>query len=138
LCAVYCADGTQINEPTKYVATTLTSISTMMQMSVPHLNVLTKCDKVNDKQLLEKLTGSMSCQELMDDLGHSEEKKLFFTERFFKLNQALVGVIDTYSMVHFLCVDIQDEESLQHVVMQIDQLVQYDDYRMPNDKHFLD
>jgi hypothetical protein len=46
VCAVYCADGTQVNEPTKYISGCLTSISTMMQMGVPHLNVLTKCDKV--------------------------------------------------------------------------------------------
>jgi len=46
ICAVYCADGTYINEPTKYISCCLTSVSTMIQMSVPHLNVLTKCDKI--------------------------------------------------------------------------------------------
>lgn len=30
VCAVYCADGTYVNEPTKYIATCLTAISTMM------------------------------------------------------------------------------------------------------------
>ena len=66
--AVYCADGTQINEPTKYVAGCLTAISTMMQMGTPHLNVLTKCDKVQDKDMLEKLTNNYSTQEVMLEL----------------------------------------------------------------------
>ena len=58
VCAAYCADGTQANEPTKYIATCLTAVSTMMQMSVPHLNVLTKCDKIDNKEVLDILTSS--------------------------------------------------------------------------------
>ena len=46
LCAAYCSDGTYLGEPTKYISTCLTSIATMMQMGLPHLNVLTKCDKI--------------------------------------------------------------------------------------------
>jgi GTPase SAR1 family protein len=64
VCAVYCADGTQLGEPTKYVSTCLTSISTMMQLQLPHLNVLTKCDKVTDKAMLERISSIMSCQDL--------------------------------------------------------------------------
>ena len=46
LCAMYCADGTFINEPTKYISACLTSLSAMSQLSLPHLNVLTKIDKL--------------------------------------------------------------------------------------------
>ncbi len=61
VCAVYCADGTHINEPTKMIACSLTSVSTMIQMGVPHLNILTKCDKVQDKELLDKVASQMTC-----------------------------------------------------------------------------
>ena len=44
--AVYCADGTFINEPAKYISACLTALSTMTQLGVPHLNILTKCDKL--------------------------------------------------------------------------------------------
>jgi GPN-loop GTPase len=54
------------------------------------------------------------------------------------LNQALVEVIDGFSLVSYHTLDITDEESLNNVLMQIDNMVQYDDYRMPNDKKFLD
>jgi GTPase SAR1 family protein len=46
LCAAYCADGTFINEPTKYISACLTSLSAMAQLNLPHLNILTKCDKI--------------------------------------------------------------------------------------------
>lgn len=48
--AVYCADGTFINEPAKYISACLTALSTMTQLNVPHLNVLTKCDKLKQAQ----------------------------------------------------------------------------------------
>jgi GPN-loop GTPase len=100
ICAVYCADGTYVNEPTKYIATSLTSISTMVQMSVPHLNILTKCDKIQNKELLEMLTSSNSVKEILEDLGHTSEKQ-FFTSKFKKLNELLVGVIDGFSLVNY-------------------------------------
>ena len=61
LCAAYCSDGTYLSEPTKYIATSLTSIATMMQMGLPHINVLTKCDKITNKELLERVSEATSC-----------------------------------------------------------------------------
>ena len=55
LCSVYCADGTFVTEPSKYLSACLTSVSTMTQLSLPHLNLLTKCDEVQDKQLLDRM-----------------------------------------------------------------------------------
>ena len=56
VCTMYCADGTFISEPTKYLSACLTSVATMSQMTLPHLNVLTKCDKIEDKEFLERMT----------------------------------------------------------------------------------
>jgi len=47
-------------------------------------------------------------------------------------------VIDGFSMINFHALDITDEESVSDVLMQIDNMVQYDEYRMPNDKKFMD
>ena len=46
MCAVYCADGTFVSESSKYIAACLTSVSCMLQLSLPHINVLTKCDRL--------------------------------------------------------------------------------------------
>jgi len=54
------------------------------------------------------------------------------------LNKALVEVVDGFSMINFHALDITDEESVSDVLMQIDNMVQYDEYRMPNDKKFMD
>lgn len=82
----------------------------------------------------------MTCQQMLEECGSEKEEKggQFFTQKFFKLNQALVGVIDGFSMVNYHTLDITDEESVSDVLMQIDNMVQYDEYRMPNDKKFMD
>jgi len=47
-------------------------------------------------------------------------------------------VIDNFSLVNYQQLNIQDEESVSMVMAAIDNLVQYDDYRMPKDTNFLD
>ena len=64
--------------------------------------------------------------------------KVSFSPKSFKLNKALVEVVDGFSMINFHALDITDEESVSDVLMQIDNMVQYDEYRMPNDKKFMD
>ena len=98
LCAAYCSDGTYLNEPTKYIATSLTSISTMMQMGLPHVNVLTKCDKIPNKEFLDSIGEAPSCRAIISD---QMDERNFFSKKFMKLNEAIVDVVDNYGMVNF-------------------------------------
>jgi hypothetical protein len=45
--------------------------------------------------------------------------------RFARLNQALAELVDDYSMVNFLPLDITDEDSIQFVLSHIDNAIQY-------------
>ena len=98
MCAAYCADGTNLNEPTKYIATCLTSVSTMVQISLPHLNVLTKCDKIPNKKFLDQVSEAASCKEIVSD---QMDEKNFFSKKFFKLNQVIIDVVDGFGLVNF-------------------------------------
>ena len=88
--------------------------------------------------MIERFTSASSCADILGELGHFDSDKGYFNDKFFKLNKALVGVIDGFSLVNYHPVDITEEESINEVIMNIDGLVQYDDYRMPNDKNFMD
>jgi len=70
--------------------------------------------------------------------ANKEIQGQFFNKKFFKLNQAIMEVIDNFSLVNYQQLNIQDEESVSMVMAAIDNLVQYDDYRMPKDTNFLD
>ena len=47
-------------------------------------------------------------------------------------------MIDNYSTMNFHQLNIEEEESVHELQMTIDNMVQYDENRMPNDKHFMD
>jgi hypothetical protein len=44
-------DSLFIVDPTKFISGVLCSLSAMVQMELPHINVLTKCDLVDEKEL---------------------------------------------------------------------------------------
>ena len=47
----------------------------------------------------------------------------FFNEKFFKLNQAIIEVIDNFSMPNFQQLNVDEEESVQELQITIDNMV---------------
>ena len=138
--AVYCADGTFINEPAKYISACLTALSTMTQLGVPHLNVLTKCDKLkkavgdnpdDEETLLDQIV-QMGAAECLANVNQ------FFSPKFYDLNKKIVEVIENFNLVQYIPLNIQDEDSVDTIIQQIDNLVQYDEYRMPKEGNMAD
>lgn len=48
-----------------------------------------------------------------------------YKKKFFKLNKALARVIDDYSLVKFTPIDITDEDSINDILLIIDNIQQY-------------
>jgi len=93
LCSLYCADSTFINEPSKYISACLTSVATMTQVALPHLNILTKCDKVPNKELLERMC-TLQYEDCFEDKDAS-----FFNKKYKSLNEKLFEVIENFNLV---------------------------------------
>ena len=66
------------------------------------------------------------------------DDKNFFSKKFFKLNEVIIDIVDNFSLVNFALMDITDEQKINEVQAQIDNMVQYDEFRMPKDSHFYD
>jgi hypothetical protein len=66
------------------------------------------------------------------------DERNFFNKKFFALNEKIVDVIDNFWSVNFQTLNIQDEETVQDLMINLDNMVQYDEYRMPKDRDFLD
>lgn len=120
LCVVYCIDSLIISDASRFIAGTLMCLSGMVQLELPHINLLTKCDMVEDKKLLDSF--------LDPDVQHlNDQLDLGSNPRWTRLNQALARLVDEYSMVAFLPFDISDEECIDITLQQIDNAVQYGD-----------
>jgi translation elongation factor EF-Tu-like GTPase len=100
-----------------------------MRRELPHVNVLTKCDLVRDKEALERLVDPEFSQ-LLDESDMHAPKHLR------PLNLALARIIEEYSMVGFHLLDRTDEESISALMLHIDNAIQYgedEEHREPPD-----
>jgi GPN-loop GTPase len=66
-------DSLFISDPTKFISGVLCSLSAMVQLELPHINVLTKCDLVDEKELTKYLDPSSGY--LLENLASSTDPK---------------------------------------------------------------
>ena len=119
LCAVYCVDCTFLSDASKFISASLMALATMQSLSLPHLNILTKCDLVPNKQYLSDVL-EMGPEELRGELNSA-----FRSERFQALNAAFTDVLEKFSLVQFTMLDPGDESSTQAVLYLADIALQY-------------
>lgn len=118
VCAVYLLDSQFVTDVTKYLSGCMASLSAMVQLELPHVNILSKMDlvanKKNVKGFLDPEAGV-----LLSELNQK------MAPQFAKLNKALADLLDEFSMVNFVPLDLRKESSIQYVLSYIDNCIQY-------------
>jgi len=147
LCAAYLLESTFIVDRAKFFAGTMSAMSAMLMLEVPHVNILSKMDLVKGtvarKDLKRFIDPDIS---LLDDtpanaLSYAEEdeedpqasQSVMAGTSFQKLNRAVGQLIDDFSMVSFLKLDAQDEDSVGAVLSYIDDAIQYHEAQEPRE-----
>ncbi|KAG1676501.1 GPN-loop GTPase 2 [Nymphon striatum] len=106
LAAVHLVDSHYCSDPGKFIAVLLTSLCTMLQMELPHVNVLSKADLIEKfgklKFNLDFYTDVMDLSYLLDQLIDDP-----FMAKYNKMNEHLIGLIEDYSLVSFVALNIQ-------------------------------
>ncbi|GAB2242433.1 hypothetical protein Droror1_Dr00019208 [Drosera rotundifolia] len=118
VCAVYLLDSQFITDVTKFISGCMTSLSAMVQLEVPFVNILSKMDLVKSKKDLENYLNP----EPLFLLGELNQR---MAPKFEKLNKTLMDLVDEYSMVSFVPLDLRKVSSIQYVLSQIDYCIQY-------------
>jgi GTPase SAR1 family protein len=116
LVGVFVVDATFVCDVPKFISGSLLSLSAMIQMELPHINVLSKCDLV-DQAELDKILDIQSASAI--SLETSSNKKLN------RLTSSIMGLIDDFSQVTFLPLNINDEDSIQFVLANADHCCQF-------------
>ncbi|KAB8068190.1 GPN-loop GTPase [Aspergillus leporis] len=149
LCAAYLLESTFVIDKAKFFAGTLSAMSAMLMLEMPHVNILTKMDQVRDmvtRKELKRFT-NVDVQLLQDDDADaaagdpSSTDTLLSGGSFKQLNRAVGQLIDDFSMVSFLQLDVQDEDSVAAVLSHIDDATQFHEAqepREPNDAQEVD
>jgi GPN-loop GTPase len=94
----------------------------MLQMDMPHVNVLTKIDKVSD---YDPLPFNLDFYTDAQDLTHlipvlEEESPVMRSEKFGRLNAAIANMIESYGLVRFEVLAVENKKSMMHLLRVID------------------
>jgi GPN-loop GTPase len=146
LCAAYLLESTFIVDRAKFFSGTLSAMSAMIMLELPHVNILSKMD------LVKGMVGRRELRKFVDPdadllleeekMGGNEEtsvadptkKDAIMSGGSFKaLNQAVAKLIDDFSMVSFLQLDVTDEDSIGGVLSYIDDAIQFHEAQEPKE-----
>ena len=117
-----------MSQANNFISNSLVSLSTMMQVELPHINILTKWDLIEDKKALEIAMDSNPTDIVSNDTEISN-----FNSKYHGLNKVIANVLEDFSLIRFVPLDITDEESIERVMNEVDMLVQYKEYASPDD-----
>ncbi|CAA7396054.1 unnamed protein product [Spirodela intermedia] len=118
VCAVFLLDSQFITDVSKYISGCMASLSAMVQLELPHVNILSKMDLVKNKKDIEDYLNP-EAKVLVSELNQQ------MPPQFAKLNKALAELVDDFSMVNFVPLDLRKQSSIQYVLSYIDNCIQY-------------
>jgi hypothetical protein len=145
LCAAYLLEATFVVDKAKFFAGTLSAMSAMIMLEVPHVNILSKMDLVKgqvgkrdlkrfldpDTTLLDDEPGDNDVDDGREAAGDSQT--VMKGTSFKRLNRAVAGLIDSFSMVSYLRLEVQDEDSVGAILSYIDDAIQFHEAQEPKE-----
>lgn len=141
LVVVHLTDSIILSRPSLYVSSLLLALRSMLQMDLPHLNVLTKIDNLqNYPNLPFNLDYYTEVQDLHYLLPHLNREQTSGipgptsvgahqdidmdddepTSKFSALNKAIVELVEDFALVGFETLAVEDKKSMMTLLRAID------------------
>ncbi len=124
LCVVHLVESFHCTDASRFISVVLTSLATMLQLEMPHINVLSKVDlieKFGELQFgLEVYTEVLDLSYILQSAERSETP-----DRFHRLTAALAGLVEDFGLVQFTPMTVNDSETLQTVLAHADRACGY-------------
>lgn len=143
--SVFCVDAAFLVDASKFLSGSLLSLSAMIALELPHVNILTKCDLMSATQI-EDILGYSSASQLWNveqdrqclidtapattaPENEQQQQRLRLLEQRrrnrHRLTDAICQLLDDWQMTSFLPLNILDEDSIEHVLSTVDHTIQY-------------
>ncbi|KAK7989067.1 kinesin light chain 1 [Apiospora arundinis] len=150
LCATYLLEATFVVDRAKFFSGTLSAMSAMIMMETPPHQHPIQDGSVRKKDLKRFITPDATLLEddpaekarrtadgeTPEDDAHADPKDRDAVMRgasFRRLNQAVAGLIENFSMVSYLKLDAQDEDSVGAILSYIDDCIQFHEAQEPKE-----
>lgn len=119
LTVVNLVDSHYCTDPAKFIAVLVTSLTILIKLELPAVNVLSKVDLIEQfGELPFNLDYFTECTDLQPLLSMLDEDP--FAKKFSSLNRALCELAEDFPWVGFHTLDVQDRESLMRIVQAVD------------------
>ena len=152
LCAAYLLEASFVIDRAKFFAGSLSAMSAMLLLEIPHLNILSKMDLVKDQlrkkdlkkflvpdtSLLEEDPSAVAKRKAGEEVppepaDPTDKEAVMSGSSFRRLNAAVAGLLESFSMVSYLKLDSTDEESVHAILSYIDDCIQYNEAQEPKE-----
>jgi hypothetical protein len=121
LVVLHLTDSYSLTLPSLYISTVLLSLRAMLQMDLPHLNVLTKIDKLSTYSPLHfPLDFYTEVHDLNYLLPHLATESPILNEKFEGLNRAIIELVEEFGLVGFETLAVEDKSSMMHLLQVVD------------------
>ncbi|THV49162.1 hypothetical protein BGAL_0208g00130 [Botrytis galanthina] len=122
LVVLHLSDSYCLTLPSLYISNLILSLRAMLQMDLPHLNVLTKMDKLAS---YPPLPFNLDFYTEVQDLSHllpslQEESSFMKGSKFEGLNKAIIQLVEDFGLVGFETLAVEDKRSMMHLLQVID------------------
>jgi hypothetical protein len=122
LVAVHLSDCFCLTQPSLYISNLLLALRAMLQMDLPHINVLTKIDKLSS---YDPLPFNLDFYTEVQDLSYlipslEAESPALRSAKFARLNQAIADLIERFGLVSFEVLAVENKKSMMHLLRVID------------------
>lgn len=129
LCATYLLESSFMIDPSKFFSGTLSAMSAMIHLELPHLNILSKMDLIKDTVSKKELKNYLNPNPLL----LANEKN----SRFDNLNKLIANLIDDFGMVQYLPLDCSSKDDINQSVLTIlsyvDDVTQWSEAQEPKE-----
>ncbi|KAJ3407348.1 hypothetical protein CcCBS67573_g01305 [Chytriomyces confervae] len=118
---VHMVDAHLCTDASKYISSLLLSLKTMLHLSQPHVNVLSKVDLIQTYGTLSfKLDFYTEVQDLSYLLDTLRNDPHGATPRFAKLNEAVCELVEEFGIVGYSTLCVEDKASVKRLIEQMD------------------
>lgn len=122
LCVVSLVDSIYLTSPSQYISILLLSLRSMLQLNLPHVNVISKIDMLKSYgDLPMRLDFYTEVQDLKYLNPHLEsESNSVLGKNYVKLTEMIGELIEDYNLVSFEVLSIENKKAMIHLLSIID------------------
>ncbi|XP_060534218.1 GPN-loop GTPase 3 [Cylas formicarius] len=124
VCSVFLVDVQFMTDGAKFLSGTMAALSVMVNLELPHVNILSKMDLLGKtaRKRLERFLEPDS-HAILGDIELSGMSA--FNEKYKRLTETIGRIVEDYSLVRFIPLNLKNHENIGDVLITIDNAIQF-------------